>query len=151
MYISFYPWESDIYVVMARILKIDNFTDAFPSFYGLEGDGTCYSVKNSFSINILISYDVKGKMGDIDYLEPTWSQYQCQEGDLITCNKNGCYIEPKSSEYFVECMPNDKTKPGEPSFDKFPQEDLKKIGKDLINSQSMGFEERKKITLTSGL
>jgi hypothetical protein len=48
-------------------------------------------------------------------------------------------------------MPNDKTKPGEPSFDKFPQEDLKKIGKDLINSQSMGFEERKKITLTSGL
>jgi D-alanine-D-alanine ligase-like ATP-grasp enzyme len=31
------------------------------------------------------------------------------------------------------------------------KEDLKKIGKDLINSQSMGFEERKKITLTSGL
>ena len=52
MYISFYPWESDIYVVMARILKIDNFTDAFPSFYGLEGDGTCYSVTNPFSVNI---------------------------------------------------------------------------------------------------
>jgi hypothetical protein len=136
---------------MTRILKIDNFVNASPSFYGLEGDGACYSVTTTFSLHILISYDVKGKIGDIDYLEPSWSQYQCQEGDFITCNKSGCYIEPKISEYFVECRPTDKTKLGEPSFNKFPLESLKKIGKNLINSTSMGFEERKKITLTSGL
>ena len=77
---------------MARILKIDNFINDFPSFYGLEGDGACYSVTKPFSIDILISYDVKGKIGDIDYLEPTWSQYQCLEGDLITCNLSLIHI-----------------------------------------------------------
>ena len=136
---------------MARIFKIDNFTENFPSFYGLEGDGTCYMVTKPFSLDILVSYKIKGKIGDINHLEPDWTEFECSEGDLITCNKNGCYIEPQKSEAFVECRPNKKTKPGEPSFDTFPKDNLKKEGKDLINSLSMDFKERKKITITSGI
>ena len=136
---------------MARILKIDNFTKTSPSFYGLEGDGSCYMVTKPFSLDILVSYNTKGKIGDVNYLEPTWASFDCSKGDLITCNKNGCYIEPQKSESFVECRPNKKTKPGEPSFDRFPKENLKKEGKDLINSSPMDFAERKKITIISGI
>jgi hypothetical protein len=136
---------------MSRILKIDQFTKDFPSFYGLEGDGTCYIITSTFNLEILVSYNSKGKIGDVNYLEPKWEQYKGLEGDLITCNKNGCFIEPKSLEYFVECRPSNKTNTGEPNFNKFPIESLKKQGKNLINSFTMGFEERGKITITSGL
>ena len=110
---------------MARILKIDNFTKTSPSFYGLEGDGSCYMVTKPFSLDILVSYNTKGKIGDVNYLEPTWASFDCSKGDLITCNKNGCYILPK--------------------------ENLKKEVKDLINSSPMDFAETKKITIISGI
>lgn len=136
---------------MPRITRIDNYIEAFPSYYGLEGDGTCYSVITPFFLSVLQAYVVKGQINNINYSEPLWEQYECKEGDLITCNSSGCYIQPLNSEYYVPCEPKDLSKPGEPSFNKFPEKFLKKLGKELINSVIMGFEERKNMTFTSGL
>ncbi len=130
---------------MNRILKIDNFVKDFPSIYGLDADGTCYQVNDSFFLEVLTGYDSKGKISGVNYFEPTWSKFRCDKGDLITVSKSGCFIQPKDSEGFMECRPESLTPEGEPKLEAIPKKFITKIAKDVMDIHSLSFEDRNKI------
>ena len=69
------------------------------------------------------------------------------QNDIISVTKSGCFTQLKDYDGFVECKPENLSKEGEPKFDRFPKEMLRKIGKDIINSKPMTFEERGKIII----
>lgn len=130
---------------MRRILKIDNFVKDFPSKYGLDADGSCYEVIDSFYMEVLTGYELKGTISGIDYFLPTWSRFKCIKGDLISVSKNGCYIQAKDTGGFMECKPESKISGGEPNLVVMPGNFLNKIGKDIMNIHSLSFQERNKI------
>jgi hypothetical protein len=131
---------------MSRILKIDNFTNDFPSVYGLDADGTCYEVKEPFYLEVIIGYESKGTISGVKYFEPKWSKIKCEKGDLITASKSGCYLQAKGSEGFMECKPVSETPEGSPGLENIPSKFMNKVGKDLMNIRPLSFEERNKIT-----
>lgn len=131
---------------MGRILKIDNFVKDFPSIYGLDADGTCYQVNDSFYVEVLTGYESKGTISGIPYFEPKWTKFVCNKGDVIVASKSGCYIQPKDTEGFMECRPESKSPEGEPKLEAIPKDFLTKIAKDVINTNSLSFSERNKIT-----
>jgi hypothetical protein len=134
---------------MTRISKINDFVSDFESKYGLDAGGSCYIVKNDFYLEIISSYeDDKSIEGPLKYINPVWSKIKVTEGDLISVTKNGCFIEIKEVEGFVECRPEPTSKEMEPKLDRFPDDYLEKIGNDIISSKPMSFEERKKIIIT---
>jgi|694.fasta_scaffold03069_29 hypothetical protein len=131
---------------MPRILKIDNFEkDAKPK-YGLGSDGTCYMVKETFYLEIAETYTVE-EIGDPNLLKTKWAKIKTLEGDMISISNSMAFIELKGFTGFVECRPENKTKEGEPNFDALPPEYLEKIGKGLIGSNPMTFEERRKAVI----
>lgn len=134
---------------MTKITKIDDFVSDFGSMYGLEAKGNCYLVNSDFYLEIISSYDEdKSIEGDIKYVTPFWSRIKVSDGDLISVTKNGCYLELKDFDGFVECRPEIESKDTEPKFDKFPNEYLDSIGKNILSSKPMSFEERKKVTMS---
>lgn len=143
-YISFYPMESDIYVEMNRISKIDNFTSDFKSKYGLEAGGSSYVVKKDLYVEVISSYEIE-TIGEPNILKPIWSRIKLIKDDLLSVTSQGVFLELKDFEGFLECRPESSSKDGEPSFDKFDKESISKIGKDMISSNPMTFEERKKL------
>jgi hypothetical protein len=131
---------------MPRILKIDNFEKDFKPEYGLDSDGSCYIVKSPFYIEIISSYEIE-ELGTPPKIKPVWSRIKLMQNDIISVTKSGCFAQLKDYDGFVECKPENLSGEGEPKFDRFPKEMLRKIGKDIINSKPMTFEERGKIII----
>ena len=136
---------------MSRILKIDDFEESFPTKYGLDADGSCYEIKSPFDIMIIVDYEDLDGQTDTKYKSPKWEKFKTSKGDVILCSKNGSFIFPKDREGFVECTPVKDSNQQDISFDTFPKNSLKKIGKDLFRMHSMPIEERKKMTIFNGL
>ncbi len=136
---------------MTRILKIDNFVKDFPTKYGLDADGSYYEIKEPFEIMIIVNYEDISNQGEIKYKTPKWQKIQVREGDFISCSKNGAFFIPKEKDGFVECTPCKESKQQDISFDTFPKNSLKKIGKDLFKLHPMSFDEREKITISKEL
>jgi len=132
---------------MPRILKIDSFSKEFKSNYGLDSGGTCYMVKEPFYLEIIQSYDID-KIQTPQTLKMKWGRIKTTKGDLISVTDSGCFIELVGYNGFVECRPEKIEKGGTPSFSSLPGEYLKKIGKDLINSTPMSFDDRNKVIIT---
>jgi hypothetical protein len=131
---------------MSRILKIDNFAKDFPSVYGLDADGSCYEVKESFYLEVITGYESKGTISGVKYFEPTWSKIKCDKGDLISASKSGCYLQAKGTDGFMECRPISEAPEGNPKLENIPLNFVVKTGKDLMNVNSLSFAERNKIT-----
>lgn len=129
---------------MSRILKIDNFENEFKPEYGLDSDGSCYLVKSTFTAEIISSYEIE-EIAKPPKIKPIWSKIKLNENDVISVTKAGCFLQLNDYDGFVECRPENLSKEGQPKFDKFPKEMLRKIGKDIINSKPMTFEERTKL------
>lgn len=132
---------------MPRILKIDNFTKEHKSNYGLDSGGTCYMVKEPFYLEIIQSYDID-KIQVPQTLKMKWGKIKVSKGDIISVTDSGCFVELEGYNGFVECRPEKIEKSGEPSFSSLPGEYLKKLGKDMINSVPMSFEDRNKVIIT---
>lgn len=132
---------------MPRILKLDKFAAVSKSNYGLESGGTCYVVKEPFYLEIIESYDID-KIEDPQTLKIKWSKIKTADGDLISVTDSGCFIELVEYNGFVEYRPENLKKEGVPSFDSMPVGSLKKIGKDMINSTPMPFDERGKVIMS---
>jgi hypothetical protein len=131
---------------MPRILKIDNFEKDFKPEYGLDADGSCYLVISSFYLEIISSYETE-ELGTPPKIKPVWTRIKLLQNDMISITKAGCFVQLKDYEGFVECMPENLSKEGEPKFDTFPKEMLRKIGKDIIDAKPMTFEERGKLII----
>ena len=131
---------------MSRILKIDNFQKDFKTEYGLDSDGSCYIVKSPFYIEIISSYEIE-ELGKPAKVKPIWSKIKLLQNDVISSSVGGCFVQLKDYDGFIECRPENLSKEGEPKFDRFPKEMLRKIGKDVINSKPMSFEERNKLII----
>jgi hypothetical protein len=131
---------------MSRILKIDNFAKDFPSIYGLDADGSCYEVKEPLYLEVITGYESKGTISGIPYFEPMWSKIKCDKGDLISASKSGCYLQAKGTEGYMECRPLSEAPEGSPKLENIPQDFITKVGKDLMNINSLSFGERNKIT-----
>jgi hypothetical protein len=129
---------------MNKISRIDNFTADSKSKYGLEAGGTSYMINKDFYIEVLSSYDIE-KIGEPNILKPVWSRIKLINGDIISVTSSGAFLELKDFEGFLECRPESSSKEGEPSFDRFIKENISKIGKDMISSNPMTLEERKKL------
>lgn len=133
---------------MPNILKIDQFQKDFKSKYGLDADGSCYLVKSPFYLEIISAYDREDKKSNhISKVKPVWTRINTQDGDVISVTASGCFIQLNDYTGFIECRPENLSNEEEPKFDKFPNDMLKKIGKDIIDSKPMSFEERSKITI----
>jgi hypothetical protein len=132
---------------MGRVKPLDLYKKDFPSLFGLEF-GEYYETLEDFFLEVIDSYRVSSEKTGIKYLKPEWSRIRSIQGDLITVNHSGAYLIPKGEEFFIPCKPEFISKKEEPSFDKFPINFLKKIGKDVVEGHSMGFEDRKKIIFT---
>jgi hypothetical protein len=135
---------------MSRILKIDQFVSSFPSIYGLEC-GFCYEVIDEFEIEILSEYKSNGTIQGLPYLEPVWSTIKSQKEDIISTTKRSCFIMIEGYKGVVECRPKGISKEGEPSFDKFPLNCLKKVGMDVIKISPLSKEDKKEICLTRNI
>ena len=131
---------------MKNILKIDNFANAFKSMYGLEGDGNSYIVKDPFYVEAILFYDRETKKG-VTEIHPSWTRIKCEPGDLISVTENGCYLEITDSKGFVECRPERSTSEEVPNLDKFPEDKLERIGKNVLKCKPMSLEERKNISV----
>lgn len=131
---------------MSRILKIDNFEKDFEPKYGLDSGGSCYIIKKSFPLEVISSYDIE-ELEEPKKLKPVWSSIKCLEGDIISITKSGSFIQFKDYIGFIECRPENISKKGEPDFDRFPKDMIKKIGKNMIDSKPMTLEERAKLII----
>lgn len=131
---------------MPRILKIDNFQKDFKTEYGLDADGSCYIVKDSFYIEIISSYEIE-ELGKPQKVKPVWSKIKLMQNDVISSSIGGCFVQLKDYDGFIECRPENLSKEESPKFDAFPKELLRKIGKDVINCKPMSFEERAKLII----
>ena len=136
---------------MPRILKIDNFIKDFPVSYGLESDGTCYEVTNPFYIEIIEEYKKEGEIQEQPRFAPVWVKISTKEGDLISITESGSFIKLKGFDGFVACRPFNPRPEGEPSFNKFPDGMVEKIGKGLITGNTLSMEDRKNIIIERGL
>ena len=117
---------------MSSILKIDQFQKDFKSKYGLDADGSCYLIKSSFYLEIISSYESENKESNhISKVKPIWTRINTHDGDVISVTTSGCFIQLNDYTGFIECRPENISKEGEPKFDKFPDDMLKKIGKDI--------------------
>jgi len=132
---------------MSKILKIDNFAKSNKSKYGLESGGTCYLVKSPFYLEVISSYEIES-LGKPNKLKEVWSKVKVAPEDIISVTDSGCFLQLKDITGFVECRPEIFSKKGEPDFDTFPKESLTRIGMDMIDSNPMTFEERKKLIIT---
>lgn len=130
---------------MTRILKIDQYTNDFPSIYGLDADGSCYEIIGGLLLDALLSYKEIESIEHGKYFEPIWTRILTIKGDLILSSKNGAFIKFMDHVGFVPCKPGQETKPGEPPMLGFPPDFIKKIGKDLMNDKPMSFEERNEV------
>lgn len=133
-------------MIMARILKLDKFSNNSKSMYGLEGDGACFIVKKPFYVEVLSFYNREAE-GDIIKLTPSWTRIKLQNGDLISVTKEECYVELKDFEGFIPCRPENPASEETPSFSKFEIENLDRIGKNVMKSKPMPFDERKNVTV----
>ena len=131
---------------MGNILKIDNFSNEFKSKYGLESNGNCYIVKDPFYVEVITFYK-KEYSDEIPKLIPSWTRIKAEKDDLISITNSGCYIEIKGYTGYLECRPEIISKKGSPSFDKFPEQKLEMIGKNLLKCNPMTFEERKNVSI----
>lgn len=136
---------------MSTIKKIDDFEKSFPTRYGLDADGSCYEVESPFDIMIIIDYEDMDGQDKTNYKAPKWEKYKTSKGDVISCTKSGSFIIPKDKDGFVECTPLKDSKQQDISFDVFPKESLKKIGKGMFRLHPISFPERKKMTIFNGL
>ncbi len=132
---------------MPRILKIDNFEKEFKPEYGLDSEGSCYIVNSPFYVEIISTYETE-ELGTPAKVKPIWTRIKLLQNDIISSTKSGCFLQLKDYDGFIECRPERLSKEGEPSFDRFPKEMLRKIGKDIINSKPMDFEERRKLRIS---
>ena len=132
---------------MQRIIKLDQFASSFPSIYGLEC-GFCYEVLDGFELEILSDYQNKGTIQGLPYLESVWSVIKSREGDIIATTKRSCFIKLVDYEGVVECRPVRLSKEGEPSFDKFDKDYLKRIGMDVIEMTPLSKQDKNKICLS---
>jgi hypothetical protein len=132
---------------MAKISKIDNFVKDFKSKYGLESEGTSYVVTKEFYVEVISSYKIE-KIGEPPIVKPQWSKIKLEKNDIISVTSSGVFAEIKGFDGFLECKPERYSKEGEPSFDRFEKSNLSKIGKDMITSKPMTFEEREKLIIT---
>lgn len=132
---------------MPRITKLDDFSKDSKSRYGLESGGSCYIVKDPFYLEIIELYKIE-KIETPQTLKTQWSKIKTMEGDLISVTDSGCFIELVGYNGFVECRPEKIGKEGEPSFDSLPQGYLEKIGRDMIDSNPMTFDERGKVIMS---
>lgn len=132
---------------MPRILDLDKFAAVSKSHYGLESGGTCYIVKNPFNLEIIESYDID-RVENPQTLKIKWAKIKTAQGDLISVTDSGCFIELQEYKGFVECRPENTNKGESPSFAAMPVGSLKKIGKDMINSLPMTFDERGKVIMS---
>jgi len=129
---------------MPRILNIDKFQKEFKTEYGLDSDGSCYIVKNPFYVEIVSSYEIE-ELGKPAKVKPVWTKIKLLQNDVISSSNGGCFVQLKDYDGFIECRPENLSKEGEPKFDRFSKEMLRKIGKDIINSKPMSFEKRSKL------
>jgi hypothetical protein len=138
---------------MNRILKIEDFQKANLTKYGLDADGSSYEVELPFDLMIITGYEDldAGFKSGIKYKKEIWEKIQANPGDVIMCTKSGSFLIPKGVEGFVECSPMKESGSQEPSFDVFPMDKIKKIGKNLYRVKSIPFEERKKMTNYTGI
>jgi len=132
---------------MRRIFKIDNFTKDSKSKYGLDSGGSCYIVTQPFHIEIISAYPIE-VLGTPNKLKYEWNKIKLYNDDVISVTNSGCFVELKGYDGFIECRPERTSKEGEPSYDRFPIKSLEKIGKGMISSNPMSFEERKKVVIT---
>jgi hypothetical protein len=128
---------------MQNIKKIKDYENSFPTKYGLDADGTCYSVNSEFNIRVLEGYDKEGKINDLDILVPIWKKISLIDNDLIMTSKRGAFLLPDGKESYIECMPDDTSGVEGPKFDSFPVKFLDKIGKQVMTNKPMNSKERK--------
>lgn len=133
-------------MVMGNILKIDKFSNVSKSLYGLEANGNCYTVKEPFYLEAIIFYD-KDFSGEIPKLSPSWAKLKAEKGDIISVTNEGCYIELNDYPGYIECRPETLSDKESPKFDKFPEDNLVKIGQNLLKCKPMTFEERKNVSM----
>ena len=136
---------------MPRILKIDQFVNSFPSLYGLASDGSYYDVIEDFYAEALIDYVKKGETVKIDYLEPIWNKFNILKGDIIVSTKSGVYVQPQGYDTLLEIRPISFYPEGSPSFARFQENMLSKIGKDMTQKKIMDRQTRNKLLLTRGI
>lgn len=132
---------------MGNILKIDDFTKDSKSKYGLESGGTCYLVKEPFYLEAIIFYE-KDESGGVHKLNPSWVRIKTQKDDLISVTNDGCYIELKDYDGYLECRPESISSKESPKFDRFSLKNLQKTGKNLLKCNPMIFDERKNVSIT---
>ncbi len=137
---------------MHRILSIDQFTKDFPSRYGIESKSDCYIVDEPFFLEILLGYQEYANLDGIKLMSPVWKKMIAYEGDVIAVNLLGTYIIPNENNFYIECRPLSKTKVDEPSFDRFSEYPLSKIGKNVMGSvHPMSFSQRKELMINREL
>ena len=127
---------------MQNIKKIKDYEKSFPTKYGLDADGTCYSVKSEFSIRVLEGYKKEGKINELDVLLPTWKKISLMDNDLIMISKRGAFLLPDGKDCYIECMPDDTSEVEGPKFDSFPVKFLDKIGKQVMTNKPMNSKEK---------
>lgn len=138
--------KPDIYIIMSRILKLDDYEKSSPSIYGLEADGTCYELNSDIKMQVITGYSEPDKTADLKFREPNWESMVAKPGDILVVSNSCCYIIPKGNEGYMECRPEPRGGSQEPSFDRFDTADLTTIGKGLYRCHSLPFDVRKKIT-----
>ena len=132
---------------MGNILKIDKFSNVSKSLYGLEANGNCYTVKEPFYLEAITSYE-KDSSGEMKKITPSWNKIRAEKDDLISVVKDGCYIELNDYPGYIECRPESLSDKESPKFDKFPEDNLERIGQNLLKCKPMTFEERKNLLMT---
>ena len=128
---------------MQNIKKIKDYEKSFPTKYGLDADGSCYSVNSGFYIRVLEGYEKQGKIGELDVLSSIWKKVLLIENDLIMVSKKGSFLLPEGKESYIECMPDDMSEAEGPKFDTFPKKFLDKIGTQIITNTPMNTKEKK--------
>lgn len=127
---------------MQNIKKIKDYEKSFPTKYGLDADGSCYSVNTGFYIRVLEGYTKEGKIEKLDILSPVWKKILLVENDLIMVSKKGSFLLPTENESYIECMPDDMSGAEGPKFDAFPKKFLDKIGTQIITNTPMTSKEK---------
>lgn len=127
---------------MQNIKKIKDYEKSFPTKYGLDADGSCYSVNTGFYVRVLEGYNKEGKLDKLDVLSPIWKKILLLEKDLIMVSKRGSFLLPTDKESYIECIPDDMSEAEGPKFDVFPKKFLDKIGSQIITNTPMNSKEK---------
>lgn len=133
---------------MRRIEKIDSFTMANPSKYGLEADGDFFEVTEEMYIECIESYQKADENIGIEVLKPVWVKMKALPGDVLIVNKDSSYIFPKGEGGYMECKPAQIIKEKDPKQEFYPSDKLLKLGKGIMKFKSLPFQDRTKITLS---